>query len=252
MLIHPPPDPSEANLLPGRVKLQAVVGIEKWAAGFLITGIAILVLAAMLGPGKRGRAGLLSPQKQTRVILLGAAPLVGLAGLMWLLFDNHYVLDRDRRRILLHRGLRFAGNDTIVAEAEQIAAVGFNVDKRTGKHGQIGWTLSPIILLRDNTSIKLSSWSDDLECTKLAHYQAQVCCWAAALRCAWIEPPRGIHRMDPTEVLRQVAWLESQSGSSAGRGAFESKEETAPASEEALPPRLRPSSPDDSSDASHA
>jgi hypothetical protein len=248
MLIHPPPDPSEANLLPSRVKLPAVIGIEKWAIVFLVIGLVVGFVALLWGPikSRRGRSspGVISIATVKRVLLFGTAPLVGLSGFLWLMIDNHYVLDRNRKRILLHTGLRFGGKETVVAEAEHVAAVALNVSAIHSDRRRVGWKLTPVILLRDGTAIKLSSWRADMTRRKWPSYQSRIRYWAAALQCAWIEAPDRPFTIRPNRALKEVEAQSSAYGSAAHAATPPATTGTETPSEEPAPPRLRQGSAD--------
>lgn len=182
------PPPAEAEVLPAKVKLQATIGIERAILPLFVAGIVVLGVLGFLAGGNHGN-GIIQSEK---IIFLGMG-MGGLcwavAALIWICVDDYYVLDRRARRILLHKGLRFFGEETPFLEAEQIVAIGMDCSKSTYKGAQYGWRFTPVILTKKGEMIRLSVMDANLDCDKLGIYNKKVRLWAAALGCSWIECP---------------------------------------------------------------
>jgi hypothetical protein len=204
------PSPDECRSLPPRIKLRAVIGVEKAVAPLLLAGFLVLVIGLFLGPGKHGRPGVLSPETSLAVALGGGGGLMLMAGILWLLFDNYYLIDQQTGRVLLHQGLRFGGDDFPFLERGQIAAVGMNCLPRRGKYSQIGWQYTPVLLTNDDRVIKLSPWSTNMSCAKLPEYNWRVRRWAAALQCYWIACPSGQSSQAKDRLTLMQAVLEEK------------------------------------------
>jgi hypothetical protein len=182
------PDAMESRTLPLRVKLRAVIGVERFVRPLLYAGTAIFLIGLILGPG---RSGLRVFSKETRSIIafgVGGSMII-IATLIWALTDYHYVLDRQARRILIHRGLRFLGRESPFLEAGDVAAIGLNCHPIFSKGGQKGWRYVPVLLLNNGGTIELARMETDKSCSQLFEFNWTTRMWASALQCCWIECP---------------------------------------------------------------
>ena len=176
--------------MPARIKLQAIIGAEKVITPIAYTGFFTMIIGLMLGPGRKS-FHLVS--HETSLVLgfgVGGGILL-LAGLLWLLIDDYYVIEKQSGRLLAHRGFRFYGTESTFLEAGQVVAVGMNCFPKRGKYRQIGWFYAPVLLTQDGREIKLSTWSTNMDCSRLDEYNRRTRQWAQALKCRWIECPSG-------------------------------------------------------------
>ena len=78
------PDPVQSRSLPSRVKMQAVIGLERAVYPIFVVGFIALMIGLSLGPGRRGAH--LVDAKTSQMIGLGVGGGIVLgAGLLWLL-----------------------------------------------------------------------------------------------------------------------------------------------------------------------
>jgi hypothetical protein len=108
---------------------------------------------------------------------------------VWLLYDNYYVIDQTRGRVLIHKGFRFGGDDFPFLEPGEVYAIGLNCAPKRYKMRQVGWTYTPVLVLNSGQDLELSAWSTDMTCARLPEFNRRVRAWAAALQCYWIYCP---------------------------------------------------------------
>jgi len=182
------PDASESELLPPRIRLEATLGMERAIVPLLVAGLVVFFIGLELGPGRKSM-GVISRETSWLISLWGGGGLAACAGVLRILVDDYYVLDRQARRIFRHKGLRFFGTEFPFLESHQVAAIGLNCAPRKGKYGQTGWTYTPVLLTRTLKEIELASLSTNMECKQLTEYNRRTRQWASALQCFWIRCP---------------------------------------------------------------
>ncbi|HEX4350573.1 MAG TPA: hypothetical protein VH251_09300 [Verrucomicrobiae bacterium] len=184
----PPADGVEG--LPERLKWQATIGGERAIAPLFIIGFFVIFFSLFFAGGEHG-SGIIGYQGLLMGLGIGAALWLG-AALIWIMVDNYYVLDKQSKRIVIHKGFHFFGTEHTFLEGDQVFAVGLNCHPRRARgSGTIGWIYTPIIFVKDGRELELSGFSTDMNCTKLPEFNDRIEEWASVLQCYCVRCPSG-------------------------------------------------------------